>query len=185
MTYLRTIVAAFASVVSLGANVQAADAPNPANITERGRYLVGVGACNDCHTEGFNEAAGRIEPKLWLMGSTVGFQGPWGTSYPVNLRLYAQNMTEAQWLARVRQPMRPPMPWFNLREMTDDDLIAIYRFIRALGPAGASSAITSPSGSATVSPAAAPVRDACHASTTPTSSSAVSTTPAAKGMVVR
>jgi len=103
---------------------------------ERGRYLVGVGACNDCHTPGFNEAAGRIPHNQWLVGSDVGFQGPWGTSYPVNLRLYVQTLSEAQWLARVRQPMRPPMPWFNLRDMTDADLIAIYRFIRALGPAG-------------------------------------------------
>jgi hypothetical protein len=47
-----------------------------------------------------------------------------------------QTLSEAQWLARVRQPMRPPMPWFNLRDMTDADLVAMYRFIRTLGPAG-------------------------------------------------
>jgi hypothetical protein len=33
--------------------------------------------------------------------------------------------------------MLPPMPWFTLREMTDADLVAMYRFMRALGPAGA------------------------------------------------
>jgi hypothetical protein len=54
----------------------------------------------------------------------------------VNLRLYVQNLTEAQWVARVREPMRPPMPWFNLRDMSDTDLIAMYRFVRSLGPAG-------------------------------------------------
>ena len=27
----------------------------------------------------------------------VGFRGPWGTSYPGNLRLDAANLTEAQW----------------------------------------------------------------------------------------
>jgi hypothetical protein len=32
----------------------------------------------------------------------VGFQGPWGTTYSSNLRLYAEQLTEAQWLARVR-----------------------------------------------------------------------------------
>jgi hypothetical protein len=32
--------------------------------------------------------------------------------------------------------MRPPMPWFNLRDMSDTDLIAMYRFMRSLGPAG-------------------------------------------------
>jgi hypothetical protein len=28
------------------------------------------------------------------------------------------------------------MPWFNLRDMSDDDLRAVYRFIRDLGPKG-------------------------------------------------
>jgi hypothetical protein len=104
---------------------------------ERGRYLVGVGACNYCHTPGFIETDGNIPVDQWLTGSNVGFQGPWGTTYPANLRLYVRQLTEAQWLARVRQPMRPPMPWFNLRDMTDSDLIAMYRFLRTLGPAGA------------------------------------------------
>jgi hypothetical protein len=50
--------------------------------------------------------------------------------------LYVQGITESEWLARSRQPMRPPMPWFNLRDMTDEDLIAVYRFTRSLGPTG-------------------------------------------------
>jgi hypothetical protein len=103
---------------------------------ERGRYLTVAGGCNDCHTPGYPESAGKIPAAQWLTGSVVGFQGPWGTSYPVNLRLYVQNMTEAQWVTRVRQPMRPPMPWFNLRDMSDTDLIAMYRFMRSLGPSG-------------------------------------------------
>ena len=103
---------------------------------ERGRYVVVTGGCNDCHTAGYPESGGKTPQSEWLTGNPVGFQGPWGTSYPVNLRLYVQTITEAQWLARVRQPMRPPMPWFNLRDMKDADLVAMYRFIRALGPLG-------------------------------------------------
>jgi mono/diheme cytochrome c family protein len=103
---------------------------------ERGRYLVIVGDCNGCHTPGFPESGGRIAQEQWLTGSHVGFRGPWGTSYPTNLRLAAQAMTEAQWMARVRQPMRPPMPWYSLRDMSDADVAAVYRFIRSLGPAG-------------------------------------------------
>jgi hypothetical protein len=45
-------------------------------------------------------------------------------------------MSEDQWLARARGEMRPPMPWFNLRDMSDDDLRAIYRYVRQLGTAG-------------------------------------------------
>jgi len=103
---------------------------------ERGRYLVVASGCNDCHTPGYPEAAGKIPAEKWLTGNPVGFQGPWGTSYPVNLRLFVQTISEKDWLARVRQPMRPPMPWFNLRDSNDADLVAIYRYIRALGPAG-------------------------------------------------
>lgn len=106
------------------------------DVLARGRYLVWIGGCNDCHTPGFPEAAGKIPEERWLTGNPVGFQGPWGTNYPKNLRLYMQNLSEEQWLVRVRKPMGPPMPWFNLRDMTDNDLLAIYRFVRSLGPAG-------------------------------------------------
>ena len=32
--------------------------------------------------------------------------------------------------------MLPPMPWFNLVAMSDDDLKSIYRYIVSLGPTG-------------------------------------------------
>ena len=106
------------------------------NAVERGRYLVRTSGCNDCHTAGYPEAGGKLPEAQWLTGSAVGFRGPWGTTYPSNLRLVLAPMTEAQWLARARSEMRPPMPWFNLRDMTDDDLKAIYHYVRQLGPAG-------------------------------------------------
>jgi mono/diheme cytochrome c family protein len=106
------------------------------SVVERGRYLIRIGGCNDCHTAGYPEAAGKLPEGQWLTGSAVGFQGPWGTTYPANLRLAIAPMSEAQWLARARSEMRPPMPWFNLRDMTDDDLKAIYHYVRQIGPAG-------------------------------------------------
>lgn len=124
------------STFALAPVAQAGDVRADQRMLERGRYLSVAGGCNDCHTPNYPESAGKTPQVGWLIGSEVGFQGPWGTSYPKNLRLYVQDMTEAQWLERVRQPMLPPMPWFNLREMNDGDLVAMYRFIRALGPAG-------------------------------------------------
>jgi mono/diheme cytochrome c family protein len=103
---------------------------------QRGGYVVATSGCNDCHTPGYPESGGAVPRAQWLTGNAVGFQGPWGTSYPANLRLFVQTVSEAQWLERVRQPMLPPMPWFNLRDMSDDDALAVYRFIRSLGPAG-------------------------------------------------
>jgi mono/diheme cytochrome c family protein len=114
----------------------AADQAADRGTLERGRYLMISGGCNDCHTPGYMQTEGQVPEQQWLTGGAVGFQGPWGTTYPSNLRLYAEQLTEAQWLALARQPMRPPMPWFNLREMTDEDLSAMYHYLRALGPAG-------------------------------------------------
>lgn len=109
--------------------------PSDARMIERGRYLVATSGCNDCHTPGYMKD-GTVPEALWLTGNEVGFQGPWGTTYPANLRLKLQQFTEAQWLVHARRQTRPPMPWFNLRDMHDEDLRAIYRYIRAAGPAG-------------------------------------------------
>lgn len=106
-------------------------------LIERGRYITLVSGCNDCHTEGFIETNGQIPESEWLMGSRLGWSGPWGTTYASNLRLFYRDMTEAQWLEIARRlESRPPMPWFTLREMTDEDLKAIYRFTRSLGDPG-------------------------------------------------
>jgi mono/diheme cytochrome c family protein len=104
---------------------------------ERGRYLVRLGGCNDCHTTGYMETAGRTPEAQWLTGSGLGWRGPWGTTYATNLRTYMQNVTEAQWLKTARSlQTRPPMPWFTVQQMTTADLRAIYAFVRHLGPGG-------------------------------------------------
>jgi mono/diheme cytochrome c family protein len=104
---------------------------------ERGRYLVRVAGCNDCHTPGYMAADGATPEALWLTGDRLGWRGPWGTTYASNLRLLIPALTEEQWLSYVANlRSRPPMPWFNLREMSGDDLRAIYRYLQALGPAG-------------------------------------------------
>ena len=101
-----------------------------------GRYLIQIGGCNDCHTAGFMQNPGQVAEAEWLTGNTTGWHGPWGTTYPANLRLLAQQMDEAAWLARARQPMRPPMPAYSLEKMSDADLKAIYRYLKSLGPKG-------------------------------------------------
>jgi len=105
-------------------------------LIERGRYLVATSACNDCHTPGYPESGGTVPETEWLTGNTMGFQGPWGTTYPANLRRVMANMSEQQWLVHARAPKRPPMPWFVLRDMTDKDLRAIYMYVRTLKPLG-------------------------------------------------
>jgi mono/diheme cytochrome c family protein len=102
-----------------------------------GRYLVRITGCNDCHTPGYRRSAGRVPERSWLVGDRIGWRGPWGTTYPANLRLYMAGISADQWVQKARaMRSRPPMPWLTLRQMHEQDLRDIYRYIRALGPAG-------------------------------------------------
>ena len=104
----------------------------------RGRYLAIVAGCNDCHTPGYSQSAGAIPESNWLTGDSFGWRGAWGTTYAPNLRRYLAAMSQEQWIKAARTiESRPPMPWFNLRKMTDQDLKAIYQYTRSLGAAGA------------------------------------------------
>jgi len=135
---MTRFLAALVAVACLGtAAAQEKAAKVSAADVKRGRYLVQITGCNDCHTPGYPESAGKVDEKLWLTGSPLGWRGPWGTTYASNLRLVAKNMTEAQFVQRARSELRPPMPWFNVRDMTESDVRVIYRYLRHLGPAGA------------------------------------------------
>lgn len=104
---------------------------------ERGRYLVTIAGCNDCHTPGYAPMDGRVDESLWLTGDAFGWRGPWGTTYAANLRLLMHNLTEQQWVSMAKAlKTRPPMPWFNLNQMAEEDLRAVYRYVSHLGPAG-------------------------------------------------
>ena len=103
----------------------------------QGRYITVIGGCNDCHTPGFAEANGKTPESDWLTGSNTGYYGPWGTSYPTNLRLLVGTMSEEAWVKLARElKTPPPMPWWVMHEMHEPDLRAMYRLIRDLGPKG-------------------------------------------------
>ena len=107
----------------------AGDRPTP----ERGRYVIAVGGCNDCHTPGFMEKGWAVPESEWLTGVPVGWKGPWGTTYASNLRLFLQDFDEETFVQVVRsRNSRPPMPWPNLHAMSDTDLRSVYRYVRSL-----------------------------------------------------
>lgn len=138
MTASRSKLAAWAMAAFFSCVAQAAD-PGSANQPPeliRGKYLVQITGCNDCHTAGYAESGGKVEESKWLLGDRLGWRGPWGTTYASNLRLTVKDMTAEQFLARARSPLRPPMPWFNLVAMRDSDVKAIYAYLKHLGPAG-------------------------------------------------
>ncbi|MBI3258903.1 MAG: cytochrome C [Ignavibacteriae bacterium] len=103
----------------------------------QGRYLIMIGGCNDCHTPGFDVSGGKMPESEWLTGSSMGFKGPWGTSYPLNLRMLINSMTEDSWVEYARSTKgAPPMPWWALHTMSKSDLSAIYKFVKSLGVKG-------------------------------------------------
>lgn len=105
---------------------------------ERGRYIVVIGGCNDCHTPRYAEVEGKVAEAEWLVGDALGWRGPWGTTYASNLRKIIGEMSEKEWVEHARNlETLPPMPWFNLREMEEDDLEAVHAFVKQLGIAGA------------------------------------------------
>ena len=127
--------------------------PDRSAMIKRGRYLTVIGSCNDCHTHGYAERAGEVPESDWLTGDALGWRGPWGTTYPPNLRRLMAGLEEDEWLTYAKTvQLRPPMPWYQLRAMTDDDLRAIYHFVRALGPAGAPAPAYLPPGAPVAGP---------------------------------
>lgn len=104
---------------------------------QRGRYLSVVAGCNDCHTAGFAPSGGKVPESEWLKGDPMGWRGPWGTTYAVNLRKLMAAMTKDSWLTFARNSKaRPPMPSYVFSTMTEEDLIALYDFIKSLGDGG-------------------------------------------------
>ncbi len=87
------------------------DGPADPESLARGRYLVKITGCNDCHSAGYAESDGKLPEAQWLTGDRLGWQGPWGTTYASNLRLYLQDLSEDQWVGIAHNArFRPPCP---------------------------------------------------------------------------
>ena len=106
-------------------------------VIERGRHVIKTMGCNSCHTPDYMIKRSNIPEEDWLIGSTLGFRGTYGTVYPTNLRLLLNNMTEDEWLVLAKQMREDsPMAWIMLPKTVDQDLRAIYKFVKYLGPKG-------------------------------------------------
>jgi mono/diheme cytochrome c family protein len=143
MKRLPVVVTLFFGIVCADADLAESSAPKgqvvaqDMQMVERGRYLTTICGCNDCHTPGYLFSEGKVPENLWLTGDKFGWRGPWGTTYGSNLRLFMSGMTEKEWVEIARTLIRrPTMPWFNLNAMHEQDLKAIYQYVRHLGPAG-------------------------------------------------
>ncbi|MEH2513829.1 mono/diheme cytochrome c family protein [Nitrobacteraceae bacterium AZCC 1564] len=131
--------AGFAVVVIWTSSAAAMDAK-----VERGRYLVQLGACNDCHTPGY--LFGKPDMSRFLGGSDVGFEVPgMGTFVGPNLTPDKEtglgNWTTEEIVTVLQTGVRPdgrmlapPMPWRAYANLTKDDVLAIVSYLKSLPP---------------------------------------------------
>ena len=103
----------------------------------RGLQVSITGGCHDCHTAGYNESAGKIDPAKALKGIPVGWQGPWGTTYAANLRLVVKDRSEDDFVKFAKTfQTRPPMPYYNVHALDESDVRSLYQYIKSLGDPG-------------------------------------------------
>jgi mono/diheme cytochrome c family protein len=126
----------------LGFPLDGANAADPA--VERGKYLVTIGGCTDCHTPG--HFLGKPDMARFLGGSEVGFDIPgMGAFYGPNLTPDKEtglgSWTNPQILAALQTGKRPDgrmlapvMPWHAYASLTKQDADAIVAFLRRLPP---------------------------------------------------
>jgi mono/diheme cytochrome c family protein len=178
------LVASLAIIVAANAARPAAPKPQPsaqktvqqkttrAQQIERGKYLVTIGGCHDCHTPWIIQPNGQPGPDMsralsghpqqfpikegvkftsdrWGYAgaaTNTAFSGPWGVSFAANLSpdvhtgtgiwtfdIFKNTIRNGRHWG-VARPLLPPMPWFNYREMTDEDLESVFVYTRTLKP---------------------------------------------------
>jgi len=131
---------------------------------ERGKYLVGITGCHDCHSP---KVAGTMKPvpETMLSGrpqstkvpsampgevhaseDLTAWTGPWGQSVASNLTPdpatgLGMRYTEAKFIQTMRTGKKPegvaimpPMPVDVYVNMKDDDLKAIFAYLKTIKP---------------------------------------------------
>lgn len=114
-----------------------------------GKYLTTIGGCHECHTP-HDDKNRLVEGEDFSGGWKM--EGPWGTNYTANLtpapHTFMGRATKEEFLGRFKAfaaftpetaPACPPgrntvMPWLAFSHMTDDDLGAIYDYLKTLKP---------------------------------------------------
>ncbi len=91
---------------------------------------------------------GLLTPEGWgalTNNSLTAWYGPWGVSFASNLTphetglgpwtdtFFIQTMRTGKHLG-VGRPLLPPMPWAHIGKFSDDDLRAMFAYLRSLPP---------------------------------------------------
>lgn len=89
-----------------------------------------------------------LTPGNWVLFAPdlTAAVGPWGISYAANLTPDDQTgiglWSEEHFVSAMRtgkhmgqgRPIMPPMPWFAVKGLTDDDLSAVFAYLKSLPP---------------------------------------------------
>lgn len=114
-------------------------APDVSTPEKRGKYLVTIIGCTDCHTP---QDQGQPLPGMDFAGGFI-MEGPWGRVASSNitpdpsgipyydLALFTQVFRTGYANSR---PINQIMPWTSFREMTDEDIAAIFSYVKTLKP---------------------------------------------------
>lgn len=114
--------------------------PDWSDPVERGEYLVRLGNCFSCHTP--MDQKGQPIAGLEFAGGMV-LKGPWGEVASANITPDASGISyydESLFLKTIRtghvgaRKLNSIMPWGYFRNMTDEDLQAIFAYLRTLKP---------------------------------------------------
>jgi mono/diheme cytochrome c family protein len=109
----------------------------------RGKYLVAIAGCNDCHTPGY--FFGKPDTTRYLGGSDVGFEipglgvfvGPNLTPDETGLGEWSNDQIVTALQTGVRpdgRQLAPIMPYHAFASLTQEDVGAIAAFLKSLPP---------------------------------------------------
>jgi mono/diheme cytochrome c family protein len=87
------------------------------------------------------------QPWLWVgAGTNTAFAGPWGVSYAINLtsdeetgiglwseQVFVNALKTGRHMG-VGRPILPPMPWPSYAKMSDEDLKALFAYLKQVPP---------------------------------------------------
>ena len=140
---MSRLIALSICVVTLGLHGALAPGALAADVA-RGKYLVSIAGCNDCHTPGY--FFGKADGSRYLGGSDVGFEIPnLGIFHGPNLTPDKETglggWTDEQIVTAFTTGKRPDgrelapvMPWRAFANFSKEDVAAIVAFLRTLPP---------------------------------------------------
>lgn len=121
--------------------------PDRSDRVAYGKYLVTVGHCSGCHTP--TDESGKPLPGMEF-GGGVPFPGPWTGDPKKTVFVASLNLTpdasgipyfdEAMFIDTIRtgklkaRQLATIMPWSYFRNLSDDDLKAIFAYLKTLKP---------------------------------------------------